>query len=363
MQSQLSKGVAECDPEEWDLYGPIQKPGFVSLTNGLSDFLFHAYCEDCPVSMDPNDVYIACLVQLSLFIHGHMALLRDRLVDFQGKKELVVETGSAMEDVDMGRVTTVFTTMMQENLKESGLEDDVVPNLSTTTEAHRIAARASLMASLQSIIRYGMCTKCNIPAVTLTGTVKDWVTIASKVRKLVARFDVEVEGSHPLRDWGDLVDQVLHEFIESRAGRPKQKFWNTVVHRKNGSGITYISGWLTIWSYFSPDGSPNRAYEPEDLYFPRNKKRHELSEEASAKLAAEVLINTPIISTTKLVSGAVSVPILVKDDVGGVHPSYLVAGNLIADMTVSADESGSPVLSLHSATDWYFGLYDPGNKE
>jgi hypothetical protein len=86
---------------------------------------------------------------------------------------------------------------------------------------------------------------CGIPSVTLEGEKSDW-------ERLLARLDkLESFGEEP-KAWAAMLRPILSRFVRAFDGEPDVDFWNRVCHYDfQGSGPTYLSGWITafcVWS-------------------------------------------------------------------------------------------------------------------
>lgn len=331
---------------------PTSSPCLVPAASGLTSMLVDAYNKHQAVTLDPNDVWIAFLVQVGFYVNGRAEALRDKLVGFPGKKELVVVGDGGLKTADYVGLTQSMAEAIQGAIRDPDMADLLVPDWSTTTETHRMAARIALMSSMQSYFQYKYSLRCGIPEVTLKGTVEDWVDMQTRAKKVVALFGIaDADGVNHLQVWGDSIDQMMGYMAESRKGNPSLTFWDTVAHRSGGgSGPTYLSGWVTLFSYFTVSGNVN------DTCAPSCRDRYGFTQLTGKSKAPDLLFFAPVIDTQDLQPGTISVPIVVEDKMENVeYPCQLVAGNLVSDVVGMA---GDPALISHvsSATDWYLGV-------
>ena len=89
---------------------------------------------------------------------------------------------------------------------------------------------------------------CGIPSVTLEGEKSDW-------ERLLARLDkLDSFGEEP-KAWAAMLRPILSRFVGAFDGKPDVDFWNRVCHYDfQGSGPTYLSGWITAFCVWSGEG-------------------------------------------------------------------------------------------------------------
>ena len=93
-----------------------------------------------------------------------------------------------------------------------------------------------------------MMLMCGIPSVTLEGEKSDW-------ERLLARLDkLDSFGEEP-KAWAAMLRPILSRFVRAFDGKPDVDFWNRVCHYDfQGSGPTYLSGWITAFCVWSSEG-------------------------------------------------------------------------------------------------------------
>merc|ERR1712151_1447202 len=77
--------------------------------------------------------------------------------------------------------------------------------------------------------------------------------LRQKVDRLLA-FDTDEK---LMTQWVDLLQEICNNFIESykHGSTNNLDFWDCVCHHKGGgSGPSYLSGWITVFSFFDEDG-------------------------------------------------------------------------------------------------------------
>ncbi|KAF4630646.1 hypothetical protein G7Y89_g7500 [Cudoniella acicularis] len=108
-----------------------------------------------------------------------------------------------------------LTSKMQENIKEQGMRNWVLPNFTTTIINDRVVASVVFMGAMPKYFDYGGKTGCGLPSVTLLGTKQGYETILSKLSK-IPNLGPE------LTQWATLLTAVLKGFILS-FDKPKSK--------------------------------------------------------------------------------------------------------------------------------------------
>ncbi|KDQ55839.1 hypothetical protein JAAARDRAFT_208606 [Jaapia argillacea MUCL 33604] len=184
----------------------------------------------------PDDVWIAILTQLSFYINANAEELRSQFVAHEGKKQLV------------GKFALVMTEKLDENLVDKDLKEWIMPTFTTTTVIDTTIFAIQMMSSLKSYFAYKAHLICGIPSVTLQGEKSDWENLLSRIPKL-ATFGQEA--AH----WADLLTPILTRFVEAFDGKPDEQFWGRVADsHSNGSGPSYLSGWITAFNVWDQHG-------------------------------------------------------------------------------------------------------------
>ncbi|KAK4190374.1 hypothetical protein QBC35DRAFT_377960 [Podospora australis] len=216
--------------------------------NGLVYTILEAYNHHHNLLLRPDDVWVAILSQLSVYINGSSSSLRHLFVGHQGRKELFIEVDLHSPSLDHGAVAAKMVKLMGENLKGGLDQEFVIPDFTTTGDVEKHTAAVVWMGVMQRFFVYEWGTRCGIPGVTLLGEVEDWVKIYNRAATFIgkgafgpaaARWFSSPYGLGP----------VLQGFIQTFKQPDSQStkhFWQTVVKRNepNGSGGLTYSGWL-----------------------------------------------------------------------------------------------------------------------
>ena len=122
---------------------------------GLVSTVVLAYNTHHQLVLRPDDFWQAILTQLSFYIQARAEALRDRIVDFQGQKTLVIQMGGTLFSADFGHFAQKMAEKIAANIKDPAVADWIVPAFTTTTTNDRIAASVTLMSTLQAYFEAG----------------------------------------------------------------------------------------------------------------------------------------------------------------------------------------------------------------
>ncbi|PVH74854.1 hypothetical protein DL98DRAFT_385132, partial [Cadophora sp. DSE1049] len=236
--------------------------------NGFVDGAVSAYNQHYHLTLRPDDIWIAILAQLNIYINAHSEELRSMFVDHAGQKHLEIIDlsdikGTAKFGVDWGKFSFKMSKMIAGNIKDASLREWILPQFSTTTKVDQAVASIMMMATLQKFFSYGCGVMCGLPSVTLLGEKEDWERLAGKAERL-GTFGEEA------KTWYGLLKPVLARFVKSfdePESEETKDFWQKIAHRSGGgSGPSYLSGWITAFCFWGSDGRSffQAGYNPGD---------------------------------------------------------------------------------------------------
>ncbi|KAF9038083.1 hypothetical protein BJ165DRAFT_1352817 [Panaeolus papilionaceus] len=215
--------------------------------NGFIETVVDAYNRHYNLVIKPDDIWVAILTQFNIYVNAHAEELRSHFVAHEGKKELIVQNVGTRYTVDHGKVAVSFTTKIQENVIDPDLQSWILPDFTTTTFNDTIICSVLMMSTLKSYFSYTSMLCCGIPSVTLLGEKSDWEKIVARLGKL------ETFGEEPAA-WASLLRPVLMRFVDAFDGNYHPDFWPNICHIMNGSGMSYLSGWLTSFCVWNRQG-------------------------------------------------------------------------------------------------------------
>ncbi|QYT05907.1 hypothetical protein H0G86_012782 [Trichoderma simmonsii] len=204
----------------------------VPYRNGFVDGIIRAFQQDLHLTLRPDDVWLAIMVQFGFYVNGHAEEMRRFFVTHEGKKQLV---------------------------------SWMLPNFSTTTSEDVTTAAVVMMATVKEYFEYIAMGGCGFPSVRLLGERADWVSLLEKIAKLATYGD-------ELSVWSSLLTKVAEKMVETFDKPDSQitkDFWMKAVHHdgKDGSGtVKSLSGWITAFCYWDAEGK--KTYHLRDVEGP-----------------------------------------------------------------------------------------------
>ncbi|KAM9994837.1 hypothetical protein ACTFIY_001035 [Dictyostelium cf. discoideum] len=262
---------------------------------GSNSFIYSAwesYNNHNHLVLRPDNIWMAILTQLSFYINKNSEELREKFVDFNGKKELVVETGYRILEAPFDELTISMSNQIQSNIKGPSIKDLIIPNFTTTTESDKVVFSIALMSTMKNYFNFVFQTYCGLSEVTLLGEINDWINLKERVEKLI-QFDNK-DGE--IKKWLVYLSPVIDKFIDSANGNPDTTWWNQIVDYREQSGGDVLTGWLATFCVFDNDGKYN-----DDEYI--------------ESYSGEEKVNYPWprVNADSIPNGFVSCPVLLKD--------------------------------------------------
>jgi len=306
---------------------------------GLVGTVVEAYNMHQNLQLRPDDIWIAILCQFSAYVNGRAEELRSKFVAHEGQKELIVNGVGNIYSADFAALTRRTLHAISDNIKDASLQEWFLPGFSTSTPTDDVCASATAMCSFQQYFKYtfGLC--CGIPQVTLLGTLHDWKLLRAKVEKLL-EFDTSEK---LMTTWVAWLREICDNCVESRehGSATNLDFWDCIAHHSGGgSGPSYLSGWITVFSFFDEEGKGVAASN-----------------------------HWPVIDTDALNHNVASCPVKIEDN-GVTYKSRLFVGQMGYETLAVSDESvtnvtslgivkqgGGPLVRLAPRNDWALVVY------
>ncbi|CAG9989359.1 unnamed protein product [Clonostachys byssicola] len=320
-------------PSEHELCKTIFQSSFETVVssniwpshNGLVYAAHSAYRKHHNLTIRPEDVWFAILPQLNFYINAHAEELRSHFVQHEGKQEVEVEVAGTIHTVDFGELAVMMTDEMEKQIVDPELKSWIHP----TSRQPRL---------------------CGIPSVTLLGQREDWVKIRNRLDK-IKQFSAE-----PTMFAERLITVVNNLIIafDKPTDPSVKEFFGKIAHwMDGGSGISWLSGWITAFCAWGFDGTPIRST--------RIPGGHMVCDIDGTKFLP--------MDTKDIPPGYASVPVKV-DDNGRIYKTKMVAGSVGISVTSSGqkldqsnmrrgNEQEAGLDSLQPVTGWWmFELND-----
>lgn len=219
------------------------------LSNGFMSTCLAAYNMHIPLTLSPDDVWIAITTSFSHFMEKNAEELRSHFVKHEGKKEIKAYAVGTILSVSWPSLIDQIVTQVNDDTKTEVL-DWLECNFSTSTDTSRFVSKLVLMGAMKHYYSYSFLLCCNLTKVTLKGTKADWEKIIQKVAKFKTF-------SNPiLEKWSSVLEYVLQHFVKAFEGNIDKKFWNCICSKySGGSGPSFVTGWSLVFSPFDSKGS------------------------------------------------------------------------------------------------------------
>jgi hypothetical protein len=215
----------------------LSETGFITPTHNLLSSINTAYDQHLPLVLSPDMLWLTISQGLSTHITNNAEQLRSQFVNFEGKKELIVDEDFFVKgspDNDWPHMLGEFSTQLAGYIGKK--RDLIVNNFSTTGPVELAASEIVLMEAMSKYFDYTCRTRCGIPEITLLGTSQDWQDILTRVHN-ISEFD--------LSWWTSKLEPIVQEFVNAAKGNADVNFWKSIYKESGGSGGPFISGWIT----------------------------------------------------------------------------------------------------------------------
>ena len=235
-----------------------------SLIQGL----IQAYKNHYPIIVSPDWIWILFMQGYSRFMDKYSELVRERIVNFSGKKDLKL---NRLDYSPRGASKEVWDGMIKEYVQkiESHIGKEFIQNLecnfSTTTPVSKITSQVTIMSAMKNYFTYKvLMAGCGISSITLEGSIEDWTKIKTKLQFLSTKALIWWT-KHLI----PIIDNIIitKQYLSSHKKPSKEiiEFWKGMIRLK-GKGDQYdphiINGWIIK---FIPDLTNNKPTLYEEL--------------------------------------------------------------------------------------------------
>ena len=219
---------------------------------------YQSYVNHMPVSINADILWMLIVQGFSRHIDQNAESLRNKLVDFDGKKALFVDGDElTIEEITQEgweRTFREFVEKIKENAGETMIKL-MTPSFSTTTPTIQVSSQIAIMSCFKNYFKFiRFYGGCGFPYINLEGTLNDYEQLKNKVEKLMG-FDID--------DWIKELIIIIDKIIETKKGKIDVNFWKNMIINKEtveprGSGeltkVNNIDGWLlNFYPYYKKD--------------------------------------------------------------------------------------------------------------
>jgi len=231
---------------------------------GLVIALHTAYEQHYALKLSVSDFIILIGQGFGKHMDINSEKLRKHFVDHEEKEEIAILRDGFVrgQQNDWSTVFGEFADNIKKRVK-GDIYDIVIDDSSVATPTSRIVSELTLMDCMKGFFDYVVVTRCGIPEITLQGAKEDWEGLRTKVRKLnEMNKDNCLQLDFWLKQITPVVDKICETAIDKKIDR---EFWSGIYKYSNpGSGTPFISGWITKFFPYLPDGV-NKFTEPAQI--------------------------------------------------------------------------------------------------
>ena len=244
----------------------LNEPKYISNLEGhpILKGYYQSYVNHMPVSINPDILWMLIVQGFSRHIDQNAEKLRNKFVDFDGKKELTVDGDElTIEEITKEgweRTFKEFVEKIKENAGESMIKL-ITPSFSTTTPTIQVSSQIAIMSCFKNYFKFiRLWGGCGFPYINLEGTLNDYEELKRKVEKLMG-FDID--------DWIKELIIIIKKIVETKKGKIDIDFWKNMIINEEameprGSGeltkVNNIDGWLlNFYPYYKIDDSFERC--------------------------------------------------------------------------------------------------------
>lgn len=217
--------------------------------NALADAVHLAFSQHRPLVLSPDAVWLTLAQGVAQHLRLHSERLRERLVEFQGKKRLRIKRDVQMDALTRGDWAEAIDQFATEAAKYVAMEQlpEMLCSFSTTTAASRAASQIVMLDGFRRYFDLEMLCICGFPQITVLGTPDDWRDILERT-SAIERLGMGW--------WTERLRPILEQFVCAAAGQPNKRFWRKMYKLEEDYGVKEINGWFAhLFPYVCRDGA------------------------------------------------------------------------------------------------------------
>lgn len=203
--------------------------------------LYYAYADHRKISISPDMIWLLICQGFSTHVNVNPEKFRTKLVTFNNKKKIIVNTQSISNDFKKGSINSpwplAFPVMADSISKyvKSDVHNLYVQKFTTTSYIEKAAYEIALLDVMSGYFEYEYATACGIPEIIIEGTKEDWQKIKNKLNSFRG-YDID--------NWIDSLEPIMQQFINASENKIDNDFWANIFKQKEESGGPYITGWI-----------------------------------------------------------------------------------------------------------------------
>lgn len=206
-----------------------------------------AYLNHFPIVISPNIFWLMILQGFSrhMEINDNSKRLRYKFVDFEGKKDIEIETGLNLFMASDEQWNLIIKKLLNETLKNINIDKTILEtlnkNFSTSTKEAEVANNVTILSSFKKYFVYTIGGTCGIPEISIEGTIEDWKLLKEKIIE-IGNLDEEIVF------WTDELKDIVQKIIETlETKKPDINFYKNIVENTDKSTECkpdIINGWI-----------------------------------------------------------------------------------------------------------------------
>ena len=209
---------------------------------------YKAYVNHIPICITPDILWMLIIQGFSRHIDLNSERLRNKLVQFEGKKTLFVDgEEESIDDITKEGWERTFNEFVEKIRKNVGglMINLLTPCFTTTTPTIQVASQIAIISAFKNYFKFvRMFGGCGFPYIKLQGTLLDYVQLKYKIEGLIG---------YEIDDWVKELIIIVDKIIETKQGKIDKIFWENILKNVDvlepyGSGemtkITKVDGWL-----------------------------------------------------------------------------------------------------------------------
>ncbi|CAF4471404.1 unnamed protein product [Rotaria sp. Silwood2] len=220
------------------------------VANAFVATVFKAYCDHYPLELSVDDFWVTIIQGIGLHLNQNAEKYRSLMVSHEEKKELTVSADDlrisdaerskhgtkSIPGVDSEAVVGRIAELIRKDMK-TDLASLITKPFSTTKPVEQAVFNCALMDAAKAYYSCGATLLCGIPEVTLRGSPDDFQQIIDSVNQLKLIFT-------DFHWWFDALLPHIKKLKNTAAGKPDFDWWSRICHRRTGSGVDELMGWL-----------------------------------------------------------------------------------------------------------------------
>ena len=234
-----------------DSLGKYKNLAFIGSDVPLLNGFYTAHCKHYPIRLKPDDIWLLIVQAFSNHLNANAEQLRKYFVNFEGKKNLLVQyDGINIKNISQKTLEDFSVQINRQMIEYLGEEilQILTSDFTTTDYDSLIISKLSIMGAFQKYFDYTMGdTICGIPYIILEGTAEDFQKIKEKAEKL-SKYEF---------DW--YISRIIphiQKMIDAKNGKVDNDYFRNIIKRNEvkdnimwgctpeDAMISNINGWI-----------------------------------------------------------------------------------------------------------------------